>query len=400
MKLKSIQFLRAVAALLVVYEHSMDVQISYGVSKQQNFYHLDNFGCIGVDLFFVISGFIITYVANKYNGVSQGIHFLTKRFVRINPVYYIATGLCLGLYILQLQVYNISFAKDFNKSMSSLMDAILVVPPSGDINKFKPLLILGWTLSFEWLFYAFFFILILCNVKRKTLFLPGLLLILIILGQLLKPSDLRLQFLTNPIMLEFILGVIICQWYVYSEKIPVFIGTACLSIGIIGYMLLTRFGFGNVYYYLSTIDGTNSINRVLLWGIPSSCVVAGCIILEKNGRLYRLWNNQWALLGGNASYSIYLLHYTVFGLLMLLYTKTGFFLPSDVMIWFQMIVVTAISIGFYKLVEKPLLRYMHNSSLWNISLTIKAKQTPDKARQLGDQIEPVATTNNKLQTTN
>jgi len=281
MKLNSIQFLRAVAALLVVYEHSMDVANQYGSSWQQKFYHLDNFGCIGVDLFFVISGFIITYVANKYIGASQGIHFLAKRFVRINPVYYIATGLFLGLYKLQLQVNHIPFAKDFNQTMSSLMDSILVVPTSGDIESFNPLLIVGWTLAFEWLFYAFFFILILCNIQRKTLFLPGIILILIVLGQTFRPRDLRLTFLTNPIMLEFILGVIICQWHVHSKKIPVIIGAACLSIGIIGYMLLIRFGFGYVYYFLQTIDGTRSINRFLIWGISSSCIVAGCVILEK-----------------------------------------------------------------------------------------------------------------------
>jgi peptidoglycan/LPS O-acetylase OafA/YrhL len=400
MKLNSIQFLRAVAALLVVYEHSMDVANQYGSSWQQKFYHLDNFGCIGVDLFFVISGFIITYVANKYNGASQGIHFLAKRFVRINPVYYIATGLCLGLYILQLQVNHIPFAKDFNQTMSSLMDAILVVPTSGDIESFKPLLIVGWTLAFEWLFYFLFFLVILWNVKYKTLILLGLILLLIGIGQLISPNDLRLQFISNPIMLEFIMGVIICQMYLRSGKLPTWVGVTCLSIGLISYLLLIRLGFGNVWYYLGTINGKLSLNKFFLWGIPSSCIVAGCVFLEKNGYLSRLFNNKWSILLGNASYSIYLLHYIILNVFTLIYIKTKFFLPADAMIWLQGIVATSIAIGFYKLVEKPLLKYMHKSSLWDISLTTKTKQILDKARPLVDHIEPAATTNNKLQTTN
>jgi peptidoglycan/LPS O-acetylase OafA/YrhL len=358
----------------------MDVQIVYAKSWQQSFYHLDNFGCIGVDLFFVISGFIITYVTNKYNGASQGIHFLVKRFVRINPVYYIATGLSLGGYILYLQLNHIPVASSFLGIMNSLMDAILVVPTAGNIDSFKPLLIVGWTLAFEWLFYILFFILICSNIKRKPLILPGLILLLIVLGQLFKPDDLRLKFITNPIMLEFILGVIICQLYVHSKKIPVFVGVTCLSIGIVTYLLLVRFGYGNVWYYLGTISGTSSLNKFLLWGIPSGCIVAGCVFLEKNGHLSRLFDNKWAMLLGNASYSIYLVHYTIFGLLMLLYTKIGFLLPSDVMIWLQLILATAISLGFYKWVEKPLLRYMHRSPLWdNLSMQTKkkpAKKTP------------------------
>ena len=120
MKLNSIQFLRAVAALLVVYEHSMDVLVNYGVSWQQNFYHLNGFGCIGVDLFFVISGFIITYVASKYRGFDEGMQFLEKRFWRINPIYYIATIFCLIVALIPLALSN--------KSISS--DEVLLLPLS------------------------------------------------------------------------------------------------------------------------------------------------------------------------------------------------------------------------------------------------------------------------------
>ena len=364
MKLNSIQFLRAVAALLVVYEHSMDVQMQFGTSWQQNFYHLDGFGCIGVDLFFVISGFIITFVAQKYRGFDDGMHFLEKRFWRINPIYFIATLVCLGVSLLQMAINNTMITSPIIKIIGSLFDTLLILPYKEEISSFKPLLIVGWTLSFEWLFYILFFFLIVGNVKRKTLALPVLFIILITIGQLTKPEDLRLQFITNPILLEFLLGVMICQLYVSGKKITTWLAATCLAIGIISYIFLIRFGYGNVWYYLSTINGKTSLNKFLLWGIPSAFIMFGCVFLEKNGKLHRLFDNKLSLLLGNASYSIYLIHYTLFSALYLVYNKTGFFLPADAMIWIQVIVGVGISLVFYKLVEKPLLKRIqkHNIS--------------------------------------
>jgi peptidoglycan/LPS O-acetylase OafA/YrhL len=360
MKLNSIQFLRAVAALLVVYQHSMDLQMSYAVSWQQNFYHLYNFGCIGVDLFFVISGFIITYVAYKYMGLSEGLLFIIKRFTRINLLYYIATLLFLGVYCLQLQANIIPIENAFNKTISSLIDALLIIPTSSDTKYFLPLLNIGWTLAFEWLFYIIFFSLVILKAKRKTLFLPGVILTLILLGQLINSSDLRMQFFTNPILLEFVLGMFICGIYLRIKNIPVWIGAICLTVGLITYMILIRFGFDKLWYYYGTITGELSINRLLLWGIPSSCIVAGCVFLERNNKIIRLFNNRLVELIGNASYSIYLIHYIIFGLFMLLYQKTGFFLPADALIWIQLLVAIVISIAFYKLLEKPLLQRIHH----------------------------------------
>ncbi len=119
MRVNSIQFLRAVAALLVVYEHCMKTQMKLGVSWQQNLYYLNNFGCIGVDLFFVISGFIITYVSVKYNGSNDGMYFLERRLFRINPVYYSATAVFLGVYLLQKFTNNIPLESYLPKTISS-----------------------------------------------------------------------------------------------------------------------------------------------------------------------------------------------------------------------------------------------------------------------------------------
>jgi peptidoglycan/LPS O-acetylase OafA/YrhL len=71
MKLGSIQFLRAIAAILVLYAHSIDLQMGYSHSFQQDFFYWQNFGAFGVDIFFVISSFIISYSAGSYKGVRE-----------------------------------------------------------------------------------------------------------------------------------------------------------------------------------------------------------------------------------------------------------------------------------------------------------------------------------------
>jgi peptidoglycan/LPS O-acetylase OafA/YrhL len=349
----------------------MDVQINYGISWQQRFYHLDGFGCIGVDLFFVISGFIITYVAGKYLGIDEGLFFVEKRFWRINPVYFIATLVCLGVNLLQMTITHTMTSSPIIKIIGSLFDTLLIVPYSESIRSFKPLLIVGWTLSFEWLFYIIFFLLIAGNVRRKTIALLIIFILLISAGQLINPRDLRLQFLTNPILLEFLLGVLICHLYTKGAKIPVWTAIFCLSIGLVSYMSLIRFGYGNVWYYLGTINGKASLHKFLIWGIPSACVMFGFVFLEKNGLFRRLFDNKLSLLFGDASYSIYLIHYTVFNALPLIYSKTGFFLQPDVMIWLQVIFGVGISLLFYKWVEKPLLRCLHNKT----KPIIKKKET-------------------------
>lgn len=359
MKLNSIQFLRAVAATLVVYQHFVNQGAANVESWQKNFYHLKNFGCIGVDLFFVISGFIIMYVANEYTGVRSGFHFLLKRFIRINPIYYIATLLfLLALLIINELGYPNNYVSSYQKIITSLVDTLLIIPTVGDVESFSPFLLVGWTLSFEWCFYLLFFLLILCGVQRKTLFLIILLPLLSILAYFIKPSDFRLIFLTNPILLEFLMGVIICSIYLKKVSIPTYIGVICLFLGIISYILLIIFGFGDVWNYYGVLGGFLSLQRFLLWGLPSTLIVAGCVFLEKNKVFNRVWNNHWIVLAGDASFSIYLFHPILFALNMLLFTKLGYFAPVDTMIVLQVITAIVISIGFYNVVEKPLLTNM------------------------------------------
>lgn len=367
MKLDSIQFLRAVAATLVVYAHSIDLSQQYGKSAQEGFHYLSDVGCIGVDLFFVISGFIITYVAGKYTGAREGVKFLQKRFYRINPIYYVATAVFVFTIMIRFWMVNRNYDVTSDQFIGSLIDTVLILPLSPD--SFAPLLMIGWTLTFEWLFYILFFVAILAKVRRKILLLSALIAVLIVLGFIFKPQDLRLTILTNAIMLEFLLGVLICQLFRQVKKVPVLLSATLLLAGIAWYVYLVFDTNPLIAAIGPVLTGSLSMDRFLHWGIPSSFIFAGCVFLERSGKGSWLWSNKLSRLVGDASYSIYLVHFTAFSLLNILYGKVGFFLPPDLSIFFHVAVALGVSIAFYWWVEKPLLKLLQKPAAKPATIT-------------------------------
>ncbi|KAA2239882.1 acyltransferase [Chitinophaga agrisoli] len=360
MKLHSIQFLRSIAALLVVYVHAIDLQMQFSVSKQQNFFYLQNFGAIGVDIFFAISGFIITFVANKYTGTKSGFNFLVKRFIRINPIYYVGSAL------LALSMLTYAWIRGsqifWPQLLSSLADTLLIVPVTGDTNQYNPILLIGWTLSFEWFFYLVFILLIIFRSTNKPLHLVLLITTLVILGKIAAPSDYRLIFITNPVQLEFLLGVITC-WVYLNFHVNNRIAALLVISGIVGFIYSIFWGYGEISEAGHTLSGQLSMQRFLLWGVPSGLLTAGCILLEKNGTLNWIWNNKLSRITGDASYSIYLVHLTVFYICSILYSKIGFPFNPDLSIFMHVGIATLIGIIFYKLVESPLLNYLQYKHL-------------------------------------
>jgi peptidoglycan/LPS O-acetylase OafA/YrhL len=355
MRLNSIQFLRASAVILVVHTHGLDIQMIYSVSWQQHFFYLDNFGAIGADMFFVISGFIISYVANKYVGINEGLIFLKKRFLRVNPVYYFVSLIAFIVFFICFNPFP------WEKMFRELVDTIFMIPVLNIQTSLYPIISVGWTLSFEWWFYILFFLLVIVNVKNKVLPMILLILFAVMMGYIFRVKDFRLIFITNPIMLEFCLGVVI-YWLYCHVKIPVYVGYITLLLGIAGYVYNIIFGYGNISELSNVIFGMDSIKRVLLWGGPSACIVAGCIFLENNGVLRFLWNNRLMLLLGAASYSIYLTHFPFFYLLMLLYARSGFFLNPDLAVLVHMLIALSVGILFYKVIEKPLLEHLYSKT--------------------------------------
>ncbi|WPV67825.1 acyltransferase [Chitinophaga sp. LS1] len=347
MKLKSIQFLRGVAVSLVVYAHSIDLQEDHSISFQQNFYYLENFGAIGADLFFVISGFIISYIASEYNGIEKGCLFLRKRFLRINPPYYIAS-------LIQIIIF-LSFTRISNDVLlNEIFDTIFLFPIWDGKESLEPILSVGWTLSFEWWFYLIFFITISFGIKKKSLCLIIVFIIITTLGIFFAGHDTRMIFFLNPILLEFTIGILVFNLY-NTFKVNASLSYFLLLIGLIGYMLNIRLGYGEISELNSIIIDNKGLKRTLLWGIPSGFIVMGSIYLERHDKLTKLWNNNLGLLLGNASFSIYLIHIPVFYLIAVYYKRYGFYIIPDLSILLHLCLSLVIGIFFYFWIERKLL---------------------------------------------
>jgi exopolysaccharide production protein ExoZ len=279
----TIQALRAVAALLVVLLHALETwgervdPAAPGVSWEN--------GAAGVDIFFIISGFVMVISSRRLaDQAGAWLIFLRHRVVRIVPLYWLLTTVkILAVVVLGGVVLRTSL--DFNFVAGSY----LFLPVTDSAGHFRPVLPVGWTLTYEFLFYLLFAVALALRVDVLRVVIPGLGLIAI---SALARTDgwPAWTILFDTIVVEFVFGVMLAKWTLRGFRLPP---------AIAGVFIL--FGFGLIL--IMPMISENA--RVLTWGIPAFAVVAGAVSLEP---LVRSALPRWLLTLGDASYSIYLSH--------------------------------------------------------------------------------------------
>lgn len=261
-KLRSVQVLRGVAACAVVVLHAYSV--SHPVSDSPF-----RLGAAGVDLFFVISGFIIATIPKK--AVAD---FLFDRAWRIYPLWLVAV---VPFIILEARDWPTFFA---SVTLWPAWDRYII-----------PVLGRGWTLSFEMLFYFAAALAIRTRpIVPLALFTLGL-----ALGAV--SSSPLLNLVGNPIIFEFLLGVGIAK-LPRAERL----GFPLLAFGLALFALSPL----AIYQEVTAINADTSILRAVFWGVPAALVLYSCLCLE---RYFAASIFAIPLLLGDASYSIYLFHY-------------------------------------------------------------------------------------------
>lgn len=307
-KFDSIQYLRALAAVAVVAHHSL-----HGVSR--------NFLAAGVDLFFVISGFIMYSVGSR-EAVRT---FLKRRIVRVVPLYWFAT----------LLVATISVGLHPDKAGpqfgQELMLSLLFVPHYSLFNPtvIEPLLWLGWTLNYEMFFYALFAVGMATGrlLPCITLSLCGLVLAGLLRG---SASPLWITY-TDPLLLEFLAGIYLGR---FADRLGRW-SVALLPIGLAGFWIF----------------GLSDAPRILAWGVPALAVVAGALSIERLGRLPEIrWLKHW----GDASYSIYL--FQGFGL----FIGAAIPAPAALSVFLRALFGVIAGLVAHAIVEMPLLNAFRN----------------------------------------
>lgn len=211
--LNSLQILRAMAAWAVVFTH---IQQSYFMGKSNNVFFLffGSYGGFGVDVFFVLSGFVMALVSNKY--LTTGVSFGINRFYRLIPIYWFYTLLLVvSILVLPSGTY-LTWWEDL-----SLLKSILFIPninPNG--YGYYPTLYVGWTLIFEMFFYVIFSIVLMFKIPRPSIICSIILFFIAVIYRLnpfLGHSSL--------LLVEFSIGIIILEYYKTTRLKNVFIKT-------------------------------------------------------------------------------------------------------------------------------------------------------------------------------
>jgi exopolysaccharide production protein ExoZ len=327
---------RGIASMLVLLYHAFTAEHAYGIIAT----FIENIGRRGVDFFFVLSGFIIYFVHwNDIDKPSTLNRFVLKRTLRIYPPYWV-------LICFYLLVYAV-FLNDGNHDQLKLINivkGIALYPIEG-----KPYNIpTAWTLSHELLFYALFATSIL-NRKLGTIVLT-LWGALIAANLFFYPLEFPVSFLLNPRNLEFFMGIGVANLVrrgMIRDSYVIFLLGICawFSIAIIE---------------CSTVD-FNSGPLVLLYGGASALVIYSIASIDYSGRFTRY--PQIAFVIGNASYSIYIVHFPV--VLVLSKVLEKYFHPASfwgiaAAIFVIIVAATSAGVAFYFVIEKPLLRKTTN----------------------------------------
>jgi peptidoglycan/LPS O-acetylase OafA/YrhL len=282
-ELLNIQALRALAAYLVLSTHI--AQLFYPLAPDLP---LGMPGQLGVDLFFVISGFIIVHAVSARPRVAGA--FFAGRVLRIVPLYWIVT---LAVFPLLLIFPALSHATEIG--VAALLRSLFFIPFTKADGTVTPLLFVGWTLNYEMFFYALIALGLLLR-KREWAFAGAAIAIcaLVVWGAVEPPHEVLGAFYTNSILLEFVYGMVIGVITLQRAAIPrQLTRTAVLAILVLLLIVLP--------YALGMGDAA----RVIRFGLPAAGIVTLAVILELGGVVC---TQPFIQRLGEASYSIYLTH--------------------------------------------------------------------------------------------
>ncbi|WP_434723207.1 acyltransferase family protein [Mesorhizobium sp. RIZ17] len=315
----SIQYLRGLAACAVVCFH---------VSEQ--FGGPFNVGAAGVDVFFVISGFIMwVTTAGK---PADPWRFMRRRITRIVPLYWIVTLLTAAGILIKPQFFYGHFF-----SVANFVGSLFFLPVLQE-GAPHPIVIQGWTLCYEMMFYVVFTLALFLGERWRFGVLVGALVAVVALHFVL-PAGYARAF-TDPVVLEFAAGVVVGHLWLQGARLPLGVTLAMVGVGFLLLAASPLFDAG--------------MARALYWGLPATLIVAGAVFAER-ARPFKPASLPSFL--GDASYSIYLWHVVVGVLATGVVLRAG--LPAVLQPATILVVTLAFSAALYLVVEKPLNGRLH-----------------------------------------
>ncbi|EJT03143.1 acyltransferase [Rhizobium sp. CCGE 510] len=279
--LVQLQYLRAIAALMVVYFHAILqlAKVNPAVDATAFVY-----GETGVDIFFVLSG-LVMWLTTSGRAMSP-MDFARRRINRIVPLYWLAT-----LFSAVVALAAPSLLKSTVFDLPHLIASLFFLPwaNAADPSTITPVVVPGWTLNYEMMFYLVFALLLPLQEIRR---IPAMFAVfaVILIGCRLLPETSATRFYGEPIILEFLAGVVL--GWLYGQKLLLSNRWAWAALAL---------GFAFLFINEALMRPES---RFYAWGIPAIFIVYGAVSIDFS-RLPFIGSLNYL---GDCSYSIYITH--------------------------------------------------------------------------------------------
>lgn len=363
-RIVGIQYLRGLAAMAVALFHTSVNMPGLAWPSVLG----REFGDAGVDVFFVISGFVMFYVARDETLSPKT--FLLRRVIRIVPVYWTMNALVVAAAVF------LAIGKTSEIEPSHILQSMLFIPhvnPASGTN--VPFLKPGYTLNYEVYFYLVVALTLLVRGDRLRLsLLVGYALAATALFIVTDPRTPALRIFENPIILEFVAGAALGLLFIEGRlaRIDPRVGFALAAIGCVGLPLL---------------HVKDSEFQAFWHGAPAALIVCGALIIEEAGRLPRSRALKWL---GDCSYSIYLVNAAFLSAFAIIVARLR--LPVD-----DLLVGTALTLlgllgaigaGYlvYRVIERPAMEGLNGLFFAPVSAPVSAPETARGAEPIGGRL--------------
>lgn len=358
---KSLQIGRALAALLVVFHHAtLDSSVFYGIAFN-NFWV---FGNIGVDFFFVLSGFIIYWAHRKdQQGFFAAKVYAYKRIVRIYVPFILIS-------IVMFSAYYFIPTLSQNDREISFVSSFFLIPQQNS----SPALSVSWTLMHELLFYTVFLV---AYIRKKLLLIVSLAWSVLILSYpVVQQKYFLADFLLNMHNIQFLMGMVLGYcFYNYEQVIS----------GIVKNKVLpsTMLALSAIYLSYLVIDKSSLFSvlqeyYVLATGLGFFLLIISMLLAERAQMWVRVFNSKILLFLGAASYSIYLFHNPALSILNRFAAKAISIYPSlnsELIFIILSALATIGGIVYYLVWEKPALAKIRSNIDPYVTGKVKQKES-------------------------
>ena len=332
--------LRFLAAGSVLFVHTLHEALSFdfaGANSAMATVETWNFGS-GVDVFFVLSGFLMFYISSESFGTpgAQG-KFLWRRIVRLVPLYWLFTAaMVLAMVVVPGQLAHTQVQP------THVLASFLFVPWLDSTALPHPILGLGWTLNYEMFFYLVFSFALLLPRRVGLTAIIALFIVFAVIDPLIDPRWVQARFWTDPIIIEFLFGIGLAVLARRGLTLPRPAAWAALALGLLGLALAP------------TPANESDLLRPFAEGIPAALMVAGAASLTFR-RLSR--GGRWLVLGGDASYALYLSHPFTINVMVLVWEKLHFQSPWAFAAVTGVLAIAA-SVIIHVVLERPVTRFL------------------------------------------